>query len=392
MTVYKERKWGSWRALDGVWFRVCILGLLMMLYVWKPHKIIGGIVFRVATGPELTLTKEGREQILNSNIYPPNFPDEERRSPRIETMDGVTCRIPKILHQTYKTKDADKWPVREWVRYRDSWRNNHPASEGWSMKLWTDEDNLELVTKYYPEYLDLYKAIKLGVSRADFARMLYMHLHGGIYADMDVASAEPLEVFFNESYEACVDAGVIMGHMGEEDGSDSIPNAFIMSEPGHPLWRYCIESAPTSAITVEARYGPTHIKRCVKAFTDNPVNEGTRISGGLLNEGSEKGGAVFLASTVYFYPYSWANLGMLPFCDDYRFALGKEDYVDDDLRGKCESELKEFADHSVVSAARTAPITYTMWCHSWGQFFERNKVTYKIAKLLRAIHPRLAHF
>mmetsp|Transcript_10020 Transcript_10020/g.30613 ORF Transcript_10020/g.30613 Transcript_10020/m.30613 type:complete len:409 (+) Transcript_10020:220-1446(+) len=370
--------------------KVRILAAALVLFTCRHVLYNAGKV--AVLGPEIYPRSqlEFNEAHLNTSLrHPDGY--EHLLAEKI-SVDGKRCKIPKVLHQTYKTDNQDEWPVKEWTRYRESWLNNHPASDGWTQQLWTDDENRALVETFYPEYLEQYDSITLGVSRADFVRMLYMHLFGGVYADMDVASFAPLEVFFEENEDACENSGVITGHMGVDDGTDSVPNAFLMSEAGHPLWRFCIETAPTYAIAVEARYGPIHLKRCIKAFTQNAMNEQTRKQGGELNKAGDKYGSIFLAPGAYFYPFSWADSVSMPACWDYRQALGENEYADPEIRGRCEDELKEYADRSLLNANRRAPITYTVWCHSWGQFMERNKLTYRISRMLKYIHPKLSDF
>lgn len=58
-----------------------------------------------------------------------------------------------------------------------SWRDQHPA---WQYKLWTDVDNHNLVSQHYSWLLQAYDSLPRGIMRADTARYLYMHRHGGV--------------------------------------------------------------------------------------------------------------------------------------------------------------------------------------------------------------------
>ncbi len=88
--------------------------------------------------------------------------------------------ITKIIHQSWKDKNIQYHIYKKhWV---DSWQQKNPE---WDYRLWTDEDNLNLVKNHYPQYLDLYNSYEKGVDKADIARFFYMHKYGGLYVDVD---------------------------------------------------------------------------------------------------------------------------------------------------------------------------------------------------------------
>lgn len=91
---------------------------------------------------------------------------------------------PKIIHQTWKSTEI---PPR-WQRFRDAWKKFHP---GWEFRLWTDEDNRRLVERDYTAFLQLYDSYAYPVQKADFARILYLHKFGGVYADLDLEPLRP---------------------------------------------------------------------------------------------------------------------------------------------------------------------------------------------------------
>lgn len=49
-------------------------------------------------------------------------------------------------------------------------------------RLWTDEDNYNLIKDHYAWFLDTYEALPKPVMKADSARYLYMYHLGGIFA------------------------------------------------------------------------------------------------------------------------------------------------------------------------------------------------------------------
>ena len=54
--------------------------------------------------------------------------------------------IPKIIHQSWKTSDVPE-VYHAWV---STWLQNHPT---WVYKLWTDDENRELIARHYPWFL-----------------------------------------------------------------------------------------------------------------------------------------------------------------------------------------------------------------------------------------------
>ena len=140
--------------------------------------------------------------------------------------------IPKIVHQTWKSKDL---PLR-WEKFRESWKAFHPD---WEFRLWTDEDNMLLVEKDYPDFLHLYMSYEYPVLKADFARILYLHKYGGIYADLDLELLRPLNRIVEKPY---LIMGEERGGMGKTiNNQDFVINAFMASPKGHRFWEMLID-------------------------------------------------------------------------------------------------------------------------------------------------------
>jgi len=95
-------------------------------------------------------------------------------------------KIPKIIHQTWKT---DKIPekCKKWV---ESWNEKNPE---WEYRLWTDEDNRNLIKEYFPKFLKMYDSYDKPIYRADIARYCIIYIHGGVYADLDFECLKPLD-------------------------------------------------------------------------------------------------------------------------------------------------------------------------------------------------------
>lgn len=133
--------------------------------------------------------------------------------------------ISRILHQTssHDLNFAEK-------RIRNTALKRFP---GWNYRLWSNQDNLELVSSTIPQHLDAFRNISRGVITADICRCLYMYKYGGIYFDTDYKFYRALEPELLEK--RCV-LGVEEMEVDLLGGADKVGNALLASEPGFPLW------------------------------------------------------------------------------------------------------------------------------------------------------------
>ena len=72
-------------------------------------------------------------------------------------------KIPKIIHQTWKSKAV---PVR-WQGAVESVRQHHP---GWEYRLWSDPEIDALVRAHQPELWPVYRDFEKNIMRADVFR------------------------------------------------------------------------------------------------------------------------------------------------------------------------------------------------------------------------------
>ena len=94
--------------------------------------------------------------------------------------------VPWRLHQTWK----DAWPPKHLFSPR--WRHSmQAANPGWAHRLWTDAENRALVAARYPWLLAAYDGYPSDIQRADVARYVVVHAHGGVYADLDIECFRP---------------------------------------------------------------------------------------------------------------------------------------------------------------------------------------------------------
>jgi mannosyltransferase OCH1-like enzyme len=158
--------------------------------------------------------------------------------------------IPRIIWQTWKTKDESTWtrPERRWVR---SWRQN----PGFRHELCDDDDCLAFVRAEYPEALEAYLSFR-PVEKADFWRILVTHKHGGVYADFDTACRVPVTQWLRPEDEmvlglmddkrdefpgwkprrAIASGGEFDPESGWRDYPVMFTNWAFAARPGHPLF------------------------------------------------------------------------------------------------------------------------------------------------------------
>ena len=95
--------------------------------------------------------------------------------------------IPKLIHQTWKTKELPEWVKNMQTVKR--WKEENP---GYTHKLWTDEEAASFVKEHYTYLYNTFLRLR-PVERADFFRYAVIHKYGGYYADIDVECIRRLD-------------------------------------------------------------------------------------------------------------------------------------------------------------------------------------------------------
>ena len=94
--------------------------------------------------------------------------------------DSNASRIPRIIHQSYKSLES--LPT-DWKETPSRWKSLHPKYE---YKFWSDDDNHNLIKTFYPWFLKTYESYPAPIQQADAARYFAVLHFGGVYADMDI--------------------------------------------------------------------------------------------------------------------------------------------------------------------------------------------------------------
>lgn len=159
---------------------------------------------------------------------------------RMSTSTKPKSRIPRILHQTWKTSVV---PVM-FQQWRQSWRDNHP---GWRVQpVSSDRDNLNLVKHFFPELVDVYQKFRHEIFRVDFIRYLLMYVWGGVYADLDLESLRNMQSLLDDDDSDAVSDGgggptgsgaaprIVLGR--ECASRNTVDISFLASMPGEIFW------------------------------------------------------------------------------------------------------------------------------------------------------------
>ena len=181
---------------------------------------------------------------------------------------GVFTPIPRVLHQTWKTRDVPQ----EWRAYRQSWLEQHPL---WEHRLWTDDDNRRLISERHSWFLPTYDAFARDIQRVDAAKYFILYTCGGVYADLDCECVKPVDPLVERG-------GALVGRT--PDGV--IDAAFLASPAGHPFWKETfrqMQSPPWIARVLHGvpgfdashvlfSTGPQMLKRAVRCYVDRSAS------------------------------------------------------------------------------------------------------------------------
>lgn len=174
--LFRLRTLRLWRLTNPFWLYTVILVLVSTVFLYK-------------TGPLkqiFFLEPTVRWDVDQGAGCPPRSamtlvgPSADSKFASALSPADLLCRplafdlsaVPKLLHQTWK---STKLPSK-FEKWSNACREKHPD---WEWVLWTDEDNLKLVRKYFPWLEDTYLALPGNIYRADLVRNMYMYIFGG---------------------------------------------------------------------------------------------------------------------------------------------------------------------------------------------------------------------
>ena len=128
--------------------------------------------------------------------------------------------IPRVIHQIWLGESGGPQPFPRFREAAATWRAQHP---GWQYRLWDGAEVDQLLASARPDLHALYRAYPHWVQRADAARYLILHEHGGVYADLDIQCVG--------SFDTVADADLLLA----PTAPFGLSNDLMAATPGHPL-------------------------------------------------------------------------------------------------------------------------------------------------------------
>lgn len=134
--------------------------------------------------------------------------------------------IPKVIHQTYKTKNL---PVI--TRFFIWWMRR--VNPDYKYEFYDDQRVSEFIKNEFSiDYYKAYSKLDIGAAKGDFFRYAVLYKRGGVYVDVDGAIVRPLSLIISEQ-----DAAIITR---ERDHPYFVQWALIF-EPQHPFLAKALE-------------------------------------------------------------------------------------------------------------------------------------------------------
>lgn len=168
-------------------------------------------------------------------------------------------RIPRIIHQTWRTRHVPE----RWNRTVESVRRHNALQ--FEYRLWTDDDIHEFVREKQPDfYQHTFVKYPLNIQRVDAFRYVVLYHLGGLYIDMDNGCSQSFESLLGtlevlESQSMHLAAFPRTSPIG-------ISNGFMISTKNHPLFHILISRLSLfnhnyliDYLTVMMTAGPTYL-------------------------------------------------------------------------------------------------------------------------------------
>jgi len=255
--------------------------------------------------------------------------------PKINKEILIQGEIPRIIHQTWKSKTVPK----HWEPSKQGWEDICKKDPRWQYILWTDAENRLLIQKHYSWFLDQYDAYPYNIQRVDCARCFILHHYGGIYCDLDIAPkpkfAQLFDFYKNE------DVVIAKTASAHDHPVHPVTNAFMMSKPNQQFWNVVFKefTSPTLStwkkivmaisrhFTIIFSTGPGITNNALKIYTAaSKQNNVSMIPMELvqpLQEWETRPGTTYDSTTTLLNGGSWHNF-------DSKFFAGASKFTHSD--------------------------------------------------------------
>jgi len=223
---------------------------------------------------------------------------------------NLSERIPRILHQTWKTETLPD----QWRGISQECRDLMPDYE---YKLWTDESSRQFINEHYPWFSSTFDAYEYPIQRADAIRYFVLHHFGGIYLDLDIGCLKPLDPLL--VYPVILPKTIPVG----------VSNDLMFAEPRHPFLQQTIHNLVTfdhswvlNYPTVMFSTGPMFLSAQYGLYNSAHVNE-VRILPKSLYGKNAKPDDVPDSYFTHYYGSSWHadDAGFITFLGKWGKAL-----------------------------------------------------------------------
>lgn len=146
-----------------------------------------------------------------------------------------TTITPKILHQTWKTKNVPDY-LQDYVK---SCQQLHPD---YQYLLWTDEDLNEFIHTNYPQFAKAYDSFQANIERVDFARYAILYKIGGVYADLDIQCTRSLDEWVNLNVPVLASEPIEHRERLYNSEPYVLCNALMISPPAQSVWLHIMQN------------------------------------------------------------------------------------------------------------------------------------------------------
>jgi inositol phosphorylceramide mannosyltransferase catalytic subunit len=172
--------------------------------------------------------------------------------------------IPKIVYQTFKTKELTP-------RLKELRKENSRSSPSYSFELWDDAAIDDFIRTNFP--INVYRAFKkinpkFGAARADFWRYCILYKKGGVYMDIKTELLKDLDAVITSSDKAILDLPRVLETWRE----GTFEQWFLAYEPKHPYLRETIR-----LLTDHINSGV--IPECIESSTSCPKQRILKLTG-----------------------------------------------------------------------------------------------------------------
>jgi mannosyltransferase OCH1-like enzyme len=195
-----------------------------------------------------------------------NMVFRDRSNYSYRSPDDKSQKFPKIIHQTWKTKDLD--PKRK--EWQTSVREMYPD---YTHLMWLDEDIERFARENFPGYMKTWDQLKPFIKKVDAVRYMWMYKLGGIYFDMDVKAMKRMDGLLTDKPGA---AFIPVRHSPPNwrYDTDAASPAIVASYPGNPIWLemldYISQNIERSVLRCTGPIGLANVLRSVHKRKDKP--------------------------------------------------------------------------------------------------------------------------